>query len=97
MPANAKSTDRFPNSVRITPVTACDQMPPAVGALAPACCADNEGATLRSLLAGFGAATWFGLNGLLWNARPSPMLWLLGSAMLGVIFFAAFLSYVSRD
>ena len=52
---------------------------------------------MRHLLAILGAVLWFVLNGLLWYSRPSPMLWLLGSAVLGVVFFAAFLWYVTRD
>jgi hypothetical protein len=36
-------------------------------------------------------------NGLLWYVRPSPTLWLLGSAVLGIIFFSAFLWYLIRD
>jgi uncharacterized membrane protein len=41
-----------------------------------------------------GAIIWFGLNGLLWYMRPSDLLWLLGSAVLGVIFFAGFFVYL---
>jgi hypothetical protein len=41
-----------------------------------------------------GAIIWFGLNGLLWYMRPSDLLWLLGSAILGVIFFAGFFVYL---
>jgi hypothetical protein len=41
-----------------------------------------------------GAIIWLGLNGLLWFARPSDLLWLLGSAILGAIFFAGFFVYL---
>ena len=34
-----------------------------------------------------GAIIWLGLNGLLWYMRPSDLLWLLGSSILGAIFF----------
>jgi uncharacterized membrane protein len=37
---------------------------------------------------------WFGLNGLLWYAQPSANLWLLASAVLGVVFFAGFFLYL---
>ena len=36
------------------------------------------------------ALVWFGLNGLLWYAKPSDLVWLVGSVILGVIFFAGF-------
>ena len=36
-----------------------------------------------------GAIIWLGLNGLLWYTRPSDLLWLLGSSILGAIFFGA--------
>jgi hypothetical protein len=38
---------------------------------------------------------WFGLNGLLWYAKPSDLVWLAGSAILGVIFFAGFFGYLA--
>jgi hypothetical protein len=41
-----------------------------------------------------GAIIWLGLNGLLWYMRPNDLLWLLGSAILGVIFFAGFSVYL---
>jgi hypothetical protein len=41
-----------------------------------------------------GAVLWFALNGLLWHARPGDALWLLGAALLGVIFFAGFFYYL---
>jgi hypothetical protein len=37
-----------------------------------------------------GAIIWLGLNGLLWDMRPSDLLMLLGSALLDAIFFAGF-------
>ena len=37
---------------------------------------------------------WFGLNGLVWYAKPSANLWLLASAVLGVVFFAGFFLYL---
>ena len=30
-----------------------------------------------------GTIIWLGLNGLLWYTRPSDLLWLLGSSILG--------------
>ena len=45
-----------------------------------------------------GAIVWFGLNGLLWYAKPSDLVWLAGSALLGVIFFSGFFLYLAlRD
>jgi hypothetical protein len=41
-----------------------------------------------------GGIIWLGLNGLLWYMRPSDLLWLLGSAILGAIFFAGFFVYL---
>jgi MFS family permease len=38
------------------------------------------------VLAVIAAIVWFALNGLLWYAKPSDLLWLLGGAILGVIF-----------
>jgi hypothetical protein len=40
------------------------------------------------------AVLWFTLNGLLWYAKPPPLQWLLGSVVLGVIFFAGFFWYL---
>jgi uncharacterized membrane protein len=40
------------------------------------------------------AIIWFALNGLLWYAKPSDIFWLLGSAILGVIFFIGFYFYL---
>ena len=42
------------------------------------------------------AVIWFALNGLLWYAKPSDVLWLLGSAILGVIFLSALPEVVRR-
>jgi hypothetical protein len=42
-----------------------------------------------------GAIVWFGLNGLLWYAKPSDFVWLAGSAILGVIFFGGFFLYLA--
>jgi hypothetical protein len=42
------------------------------------------------------AVLWFGLNGFLWYAKPQEVLWLLGSAALGVIFFAGAFWYLAR-
>jgi hypothetical protein len=42
-----------------------------------------------------GAIVWFGLNGLLWYAKPSDLLWVAGSAILGVIFFTGFFVYLA--
>jgi hypothetical protein len=43
-----------------------------------------------------GAVIWFCLNGLLWYVRPSNSYWLIGSAILGVLFFAGFMFYLKR-
>lgn len=40
------------------------------------------------------AVIWFGLNGLLWFAKPGDLLWLLGSGILGALFFAGFFWYL---
>jgi quinol-cytochrome oxidoreductase complex cytochrome b subunit len=40
------------------------------------------------------AVLWFGLNGLLWYAKPPELLWLLGSAVLGLAYFAGFFWYL---
>ena len=45
-------------------------------------------------LAIIAAVVWFGLNGLLWYVKPTDSLWLLGSAILGVFFFAGFFVYL---
>jgi hypothetical protein len=45
-------------------------------------------------LAIIAAVVWFGLNGLLWYVKPTDNLWLLGSAILGVFFFAGFFVYL---
>jgi quinol-cytochrome oxidoreductase complex cytochrome b subunit len=41
------------------------------------------------------AVVWLGLNGLLWYAKPSDLVWLAGSAILGVTFFAGFFWYLA--
>jgi hypothetical protein len=41
-----------------------------------------------------GAAIWFGLNVLLWYVKPGELYWLLGSSVLGAIFFAGFFLYL---
>jgi hypothetical protein len=46
---------------------------------------------MRAILAALAVATWFACNGLLWFMRPPDALWLLGSAVLGVLFFGVFL------
>ena len=50
----------------------------------------HGGRRLRDILAGLGAVIWLAFNGLLWYSRPSDELWLLGSALLGIAFFARF-------
>ena len=45
-------------------------------------------------LAIIAAIVWFALNGLLWYAKAGDLLWLLGSAILGVIFFFGFYLYL---
>jgi hypothetical protein len=52
----------------------------------------NETITCHSRLCPVVRAQW-----LLWYARPSPTTWLLGSAELGIVYFAAFLWYVTRN
>jgi hypothetical protein len=52
---------------------------------------------VRNVLGATAIGIWFCLNGLLWYARPPDRLWLLGSLVLGVIFFGGFLWYVSRE
>jgi hypothetical protein len=49
---------------------------------------------VRTILAALAVFAWFALNGLLWFMRPPDALWLLGSAILGVLFFGAFLWYL---
>jgi hypothetical protein len=41
-----------------------------------------------------GAIIWLGFNGLLCYTRPSDLFSLLGSSILGAIFFGAFLVYL---
>src|SRR4051794_18294938 len=52
---------------------------------------------MRHLLAIVGSLLWFALNAWLWYARPSPTVWLIGSVVLGIIFFTGFFHYVMRD
>jgi hypothetical protein len=53
---------------------------------------------MRTILTAVAAAAWFACNGLLWFLRPPDVLWLLGAALLGVLFFAVFLLYlIARD
>jgi hypothetical protein len=40
---------------------------------------------------------WFVLVGLLWYARPGEVMWLVGSLVLGIVYFAGFLRYVTRS
>ena len=40
---------------------------------------------------------WFVLVGLLWYARPGDVMWLAGSLVLGAVYFAGFLWYVTRS
>lgn len=39
---------------------------------------------------------WFCLTGLLWYAKPSGELWLIGSLVLGAIWFYGFFRYVTH-
>jgi hypothetical protein len=41
------------------------------------------------------AISWFGLIGVLWYAKPSNVVWLVGSGMLGAIFFSGFFAYLA--
>jgi hypothetical protein len=53
---------------------------------------------MRAILMAFAVVAWFACTALLWFMRPSDVLWLLGSAILGVVFFGGFLWYViARD
>jgi hypothetical protein len=49
---------------------------------------------MRTILTAVATAAWFACNGLLWFVRPPDVLWLLGSVLLGVLFFAGFLWYL---
>ena len=40
---------------------------------------------------------WFFLNGLLWYAKPTGDIWLVGSLALGVVWFGGFLWYVTHS
>jgi hypothetical protein len=50
--------------------------------------------SMRTILMAFAVVAWFASIGLLWFLRPSDVLWLLGSAVLGVVFFGGFLWYL---
>jgi len=53
---------------------------------------------VRTILAALAVFGWFALNGLLWFVRPPDVLWLTGSAILGVLFFGGFLWFlIVRD
>ena len=53
---------------------------------------------MRAMLTALAVTAWFAGNGLLWFIRPSDVLWLLGSAILGIVFFGGFLWYlIARD
>ena len=53
---------------------------------------------MRTILTAVAVVAWFASIGLLWFVRPSDVLWLLGSAVLGVVFFGGFLWYlIARD
>jgi hypothetical protein len=43
-----------------------------------------------------GTIAWFVVVGLLWYVRPGEIAWLVGSLLLGAIWFAAFAWYVTR-
>ena len=40
---------------------------------------------------------WFFLNGLLWYAKPPGDIWLIGSVLLGVVWFYGFFWYVTNS
>jgi hypothetical protein len=46
------------------------------------------------LLAIFGIAVWFILNGLLWYARLPDVMWFWASMILGVVGFSGFFCYL---
>ena len=53
---------------------------------------------MRTILTTVAVAAWFACAALLWFMRPSDALWLLGSAVLGLVFFGGFLWYlIARD
>jgi len=56
----------------------------------------SMGASSIHTVAVVGAVIWFCLNGLLWYVRPSNSYWLIGSAILGVLFFSGFMLYLQR-
>lgn len=43
-----------------------------------------------------GTIVWFVLVGLLWYMRPGEAAWLIGSLLLGVVWFTGFAWYVTR-
>jgi hypothetical protein len=43
-----------------------------------------------------GTLLWLLLVGALWYVRPPDLVWLLGSVVLGVCYFSAFMWYVGR-
>ena len=43
-----------------------------------------------------GTIAWFVLVGLLWYARLGEVVWLVGSLLLGAVWFTAFAWYVTR-
>jgi len=54
--------------------------------------------SMRTIVTALAVVAWFASTGLLWFLRPSDVLWLLGSAVLGVVFFGGFLWYlIARD
>jgi hypothetical protein len=52
---------------------------------------------VRTVLAALAVLAWFALSGLLWFMRPPDALWLLGSAILGVLFFGGFFWYLMKQ
>jgi hypothetical protein len=46
------------------------------------------------IVAILGAVIWFGLAGLLWYVGPTDFIWLMGSAIWGVVFFTGFFVYL---
>ena len=52
---------------------------------------------MRTVLATLAVFVWFALNGLLWSLRPPDLLWLLGSAVLGGVFFLGFWWYLAAQ
>ena len=52
---------------------------------------------MLNVIAVMACMAWFGLNGLLWYARPEGSCWLIGSSGLGVPYFAGFLLYLQLN